>query len=57
MLFERLGHLMYRRRRAVLALTGLFVAVAVAWGTGVFGSLSDGGFEDPEAPSRRPPPS
>jgi uncharacterized membrane protein YdfJ with MMPL/SSD domain len=51
MLFERLGHLMYRRRRAVLALTGLFVAFAVSWGTGVFGSLSDGGFEDPGAES------
>ncbi len=51
MLFERLGHLMYHRRRAVLALTGIFVAVGVVWGTGVFGSLSDGGFEDPEAES------
>ena len=51
MLFERLGHLVYHRRRAVLALTGLFVAVAVAWGTGVFGSLADGGFEDPDAES------
>ncbi len=51
MLFERLGHLVYRRRRAVLALTGLFVAVAVGWGAGVFGSLADGGFEDPDAES------
>lgn len=51
MLFERLGHFTYRRRRAVLALTGLFVAVAIGWGTGVFGSLSDGGFEDPKAES------
>ena len=42
---------MYRRRRAVLALTGLFVAFALSWGTGVFGSLSDGGFEDPGAES------
>ncbi|MCZ3385506.1 MAG: MMPL family transporter, partial [Actinomycetia bacterium] len=51
MLFERLGYLVYRRRRAVLALTGLFVAVAVFWGTGVFGALADGGFEDPDAES------
>jgi len=52
-MFDRLGHLVYRRRRWVLALTGLFVAVAVGWGTGVFGSLSDGGFEDPDSESSR----
>ncbi len=52
-MFDRLGHLVYRRRRLVLALTGLFVAVAVGWGTGVFGSLSDGGFEDPASESSR----
>jgi RND superfamily putative drug exporter len=53
MWFERLGHLTYRRRRWVLALTGLFVAVAAGWGTGVFGVLSDGGFEDPRSESTR----
>lgn len=51
MMFERLGYLVYRRRRAVLALTGVFVAVALTWGTGVFGALADGGFEDPAAES------
>ncbi len=53
MIFERLGHLMYRRRRWVLALTGLFLVVGVSWGTGVFGALDDGGFEDPAAESSR----
>ncbi|HUV47389.1 MAG TPA: MMPL family transporter [Actinomycetes bacterium] len=51
MVFERMGRLVYRRRRLVLALTGLFVAIALTWGTGVFGALSDGGFEDPGAES------
>jgi uncharacterized membrane protein YdfJ with MMPL/SSD domain len=51
MVFERLGQLVYRRRRRVLAFTGLFVVIALAWGTGVFGALSDGGFEDPGAES------
>jgi RND superfamily putative drug exporter len=47
----RWGRLTYRRRRWVLALTGVFVVVAGVWGTGVFGALSDGGFEDPAAES------
>ncbi|HUV48874.1 MAG TPA: MMPL family transporter [Actinomycetes bacterium] len=51
MVFERMGRLVYRRRRLVLSLTGLFVAIALTWGTGVFGALSDGGFEDPGAES------
>jgi RND superfamily putative drug exporter len=50
-MFDRLGHLVYRRRRLVLALTAVFVALAAGWGTGVFGSLSDGGFEDPGSES------
>jgi trehalose monomycolate/heme transporter len=53
MIFERLGRQMYRRRRWVLALTGLFLVVAATWGTGVFGALDDGGFEDPAAESSR----
>src|SRR5215203_1745589 len=51
MLFERLGHLTFHRRRWVLGLTGLAVGFAVVWGTGVFGALSDGGFEDANAES------
>src|SRR5690348_15686551 len=38
---------MYRRRRLVLALTGVFAVLGLAWGTGVFGSLANGGFDAP----------
>ncbi|TCC58538.1 MMPL family transporter [Kribbella pittospori] len=47
-MFETLGHFTYRRRRLVLALTGVLVAVGLAWGTGVFGSLANGGFDAPD---------
>ncbi|MFG1818107.1 MMPL family transporter [Kribbella sp. NPDC049174] len=47
-MFETLGRFTYRRRRLVLALTGVFVAVGLAWGTGVFGSLANGGFDAPD---------
>ncbi|GAA1112463.1 MMPL family transporter [Kribbella jejuensis] len=46
-MFETLGHFMYRRRRLVLALTGVFAVLGLAWGTGVFGSLANGGFDAP----------
>jgi uncharacterized membrane protein YdfJ with MMPL/SSD domain len=46
--FETLGRFSYRRRRLVLALTGVFVVLGLAWGTGVFGSLANGGFDAPD---------
>jgi RND superfamily putative drug exporter len=46
--FETLGRFTYRRRRLVLALTGVFVVLGLAWGTGVFGSLANGGFDAPD---------
>lgn len=52
-MFEALGRVMYRRRRWVVALTLAFVAFAVTWGTGVFGQLTGGGFEDPDSESTR----
>jgi RND superfamily putative drug exporter len=52
-LFTRLGELVVRRRRTVLALSALWFVAAVVLGVGVFGQLSDGGFEDPDAPSTR----
>ncbi|ADB34892.1 MMPL domain protein [Kribbella flavida DSM 17836] len=52
-MFETLGRFSYRRRRLVLALTGVFVLAAVVWGTGVFGSLSNGGFEAPDTEAAR----
>ncbi|HEU4913109.1 MAG TPA: MMPL family transporter [Actinomycetes bacterium] len=50
-MFERLGHLTYRRRRWVLALAGVFLAVGAGWGTGVFGAMVSDGFEDPGSES------
>lgn len=52
-MFEALGRVMYRRRRWVVALALAFVAFAVTWGTGVFGQLTGGGFEDPDSESTR----
>jgi uncharacterized membrane protein YdfJ with MMPL/SSD domain len=51
--FGRWGRAMYRRRRLVLGLSGLFVVVAGVWGTSVFGALSGGGFEDPGSESAK----
>jgi RND superfamily putative drug exporter len=50
-MFARLGLLAVRRRRLVLAVTGLFLVVAAAAGGGVFDALKGGGFEDPHAES------
>ena len=50
---EMLGRFAYRRRWLVLAVATAFLAVAVAWGTGVFGRLTSGGFEDPGSESAR----
>ncbi|MBA2716663.1 MAG: hypothetical protein H0U51_06375, partial [Propionibacteriales bacterium] len=41
------------RRYVVLGLAAAFLAVGVIWGAGVFGQLSDGGFEDPASESSR----
>jgi RND superfamily putative drug exporter len=52
-MFERLGHLTYTRRRWVLALAGVFLAVGAGWGTGVFGAMISSGFEDPGSESAK----
>ena len=52
-MFQQLGHVVFRRRRAVLAATALFLVVALGWGTSVFGSLVGGGFDDPGSDSYR----
>ncbi|MFD0969992.1 MMPL family transporter [Plantactinospora endophytica] len=44
---------MVRLRWAVLAAGLVLVAVGATWGTGVFGSLTGGGFEDPGSESVR----
>jgi RND superfamily putative drug exporter len=52
-MFEALGRVMYRRRRWVVALAVAFVAFAGVWGTGVFGAMTGGGFEDPGSESSK----
>ncbi|MEQ4302322.1 MMPL family transporter [Plantactinospora sp. B6F1] len=47
------GGTMVRLRWAVLAAGLVLVAVGATWGTGVFGSLTGGGFEDPGSESVR----
>ncbi|WP_046469571.1 MMPL family transporter [Allosalinactinospora lopnorensis] len=52
-MFASLGLFSHRARAWVLAASALFVAFAAVWGTGVFATVSDGGFEDPGAESTR----
>jgi uncharacterized membrane protein YdfJ with MMPL/SSD domain len=52
-MFEALGRVMYRRRRWVVTLALAFVVFAGVWGTGVFGAMTGGGFEDPDSESSR----
>src|SRR3954454_6960209 len=52
-MFEALGRVMYRRRRWVVALSVAFVVFAGVWGTGVFGAMTGGGFEDPNSESSK----
>jgi RND superfamily putative drug exporter len=51
--FSRLAHLAVRRRRFVLVLSALCVALAAVLGTSVFAQLDAGGFADPSAESTR----
>jgi len=52
-MMERWGRLVARRRWLVLV-AGLLTTIAAAgWGLGVFGTLSNGGFEDPDSESAR----
>jgi RND superfamily putative drug exporter len=52
-MLTRLAWFAVRRRRLVLAFSALFVFAAAALGSGAFGVLEDGGFEDPDAESSR----
>ncbi|HSE09273.1 MAG TPA: MMPL family transporter [Nocardioidaceae bacterium] len=47
------GGVVFRLRRWVLAATAVFVVLAALWGTGVFGALSDEGFDDPGSEASR----
>jgi putative drug exporter of the RND superfamily len=52
-MLTRLAWLIVRHRRLVLVLSGVFLCAAGALGSGAFGVLEDGGFEDPDAESTR----
>jgi RND superfamily putative drug exporter len=52
-MLTRLGRFTVRRRRLVLSITVLFMVAAAVLGTGVFGVLQGGGFEDPSSESAR----
>ncbi len=52
-MFDALGGLAFRRRWVVLGAAVAFVVFAVVWGTGVFGVLVGGGFEDTKSESYR----
>ena len=52
-MFTHLAHCIVRRRRAVLGATGLTLLLAIVIGSGVFGRLSTGGFENPASESAR----
>ncbi len=52
-MFTRIGHHVVRRPKSVLLATLLGLVVAIVVGTGVFGELSTGGFDDPGAESTR----
>jgi RND superfamily putative drug exporter len=50
-MFTRIGNFTVRRNRLILAGTVLFLILAIALGSGVFGSLKSGGFDDPNSQS------
>ena len=52
-MLERLARLVVHRRRVVLLVTGLAFLAAAGFGSGVFGAMKTGGFEDPAAESTR----
>jgi RND superfamily putative drug exporter len=52
-MLTRLAHFAVRRRRWVLSSTLVFLLVAMALGTGAFGVLKTGGFDDPASESVR----
>ncbi|OUC86028.1 MMPL family transporter, partial [Streptosporangium minutum] len=50
-MFESFGRTVYRARWSVLALGAVFAVVAGYFGLGLFGRMTDGGFDDPGAES------
>ena len=54
--FERWGRVVYRRRRRILMIALVGVAVALVWGTGILGSSSPPGVTTPPGPRAGRPP-
>lgn len=52
-MFAWWGRTVVRARWFVLVAAAVFVLIGGAWGTGIFGSLSGGGFDDPASQSSR----
>ena len=52
-MFAWWGRVVVRGRWLVLVATLGIVAVGVIWGTGIFGALASGGFDDPASESSR----
>lgn len=52
-MLQRIAHLTHRRARAVLTVAFLAVVALAAVGSGAFGKLQGGGFDDPGSPSSR----
>ena len=50
-MFTALGHLIVRRRKAIIAITMIGLVATIGVGVGVFGQLSNGGFDDPDSDS------
>ncbi|MBA2361945.1 MAG: MMPL family transporter [Chloroflexia bacterium] len=50
-MFRSIGHLTYTYRKLILALGTAFIVFAAVWGTGVFGAMTNGGFDDPGSDS------
>ncbi|HUC20950.1 MAG TPA: MMPL family transporter, partial [Candidatus Polarisedimenticolaceae bacterium] len=50
-MFNRLSKVVYRRSLWVLGAAAVFIAVAAVYGTGVFRSLTSGGFDNPDLES------
>ena len=52
-MFAWWGRAVVRLRWVVVAAAGVLVVIGASWGTGVFGSLGGGGFDDPASESSR----
>src|SRR5205807_672141 len=52
-MFEKLGRMIYRRRWAVLVAGLVFMTASGLLGTSVFGSLKEGGYNNPGAESQQ----